>query len=144
MNTRTPFALTLTAAAAALALAGCTAGPDEPAGPATEPATAPQTEPAAPAPSRDPEDVAADFLRELENDGEHITGIDVPEPGRLTIETDLTDPGRDTAPESLLARSICEAGARVDGIEYVAVQEQDGTTWVLYGHPAFGNECVIP
>ena len=142
MNTPRTITITAAAAAIALALAGCTSGDEtEPAGPVTSQPPAPTTATAAP---QDPEDVAAAFLRELENDGEHITGIDVPEPGRLSIATDLDDPGRDAAPASLLALSICEAGARVEGVEYVSVHESDGSTWALYGHPAYGPECVIP
>lgn len=130
---------TLTAAAAALILlSGCTSAADDEAAPVEDTLAPPAT-------SRPADEIAADFYREVHGEDDHITDVEVSEPGRITIYTDLQDPGRPTSPEAMFALSLCEAAARVDGVEYVTVHELDGTTWALYGHPAFpAGECSIP
>lgn len=65
------------------------------------------------------------------------------EDGRVSVETDLVDPRGDSgSPAAKQAIKICEAAAEFDGVTYVNVQEKDGTSWILYGHPAVPDgEC---
>lgn len=63
------------------------------------------------------------------------------EPGRWTIETSIVDPRVDGSAEAAEAIEICEAAVDA-GAEYVSVMESDGTTFVLYGHPSYGNTCT--
>lgn len=129
------------AATAALILTGCTPAVDDE-GPAHSPTTPPSTSATS---TRAPEDVEAEFRAQFVDEAANVTDVQVPEPNRIIIQTDLEDPGRNTAPETLHARSLCEAAARVEGIEHVSVLEDDGTTWILYGHPAGpAGECFLP
>lgn len=59
------------------------------------------------------------------------------EPGRMTIETGIVDPrGADGSEAARTAIAICEAAVAIFGPNYVAVMEDDGTHFVLYGHPS--------
>lgn len=65
------------------------------------------------------------------------------EPGRLQIGTSLMDPrGADGSPDAKKATAICEAAVAQFGDAHVSVMEDDGTSWILYGHPSYGNTCT--
>lgn len=66
------------------------------------------------------------------------------EAGRVTVESYLVDPrGEDGSAEALLALRLCsDVVANMSGISYVSIMENDGSTWVLYGHPSYGNTCT--
>ncbi len=66
------------------------------------------------------------------------------EPGRVTVETTLVDPrGDDGSPEAQTAIAVCEATVALDStITNVTVAEQDGSSWILFGHPSVPvGEC---
>lgn len=70
------------------------------------------------------------------------------EPGRLEVRTTIVDPrGDDGSPAARQALAVCEAAvdllARRGADEpRVAVMEDDGTTFVLFGHPLVPDgEC---
>jgi hypothetical protein len=64
------------------------------------------------------------------------------EPGRLEVETTITDPRGDAgSPEAREAIAVCEA-ARDLGYEHVRVSEADGSTFVVAGHPSYGAACA--
>ena len=79
-----------------------------------------------------------------------ITSAVETEPGRLEVSTTIVDPrGDDGSPEAQLAIAVCEAavglleGAGAGEGAYVAVFEDDGTHFVLYGHPRVTEgECT--
>lgn len=65
------------------------------------------------------------------------------EPGRLQIDTSLVDPrGAAGSPDAKKATAICEAAVAKFGAAHVSVMENDGTSWILYGHPSYGNTCT--
>lgn len=122
--------------ASALLLAGCssTIEPE----PTKEPASA---ESATPTMAKD---ISADVRDAAGAAGEAITKAEETEPGRISVETSLVDPrGEDGSTEAKQAIEICEAAAGLDGVTYVSVLEEDGTSWVLFGHPAVPEgECA--
>lgn len=134
-------AILAAAVAAALLLTGCatSSSPTETA-PAesttpSQTAAAPESMPAA---SSDP-DKTADF--KTANAGAawvgQIKSATETEPGRIKIETSVVDPrGADGSEPAKTAISICEAAVTVFGPSYVAVMEDDGTHFVLFGHPS--------
>lgn len=64
------------------------------------------------------------------------------EPGRIEVETSITDPrGGEGSTEAAAAIAICEAAVSL-GATYASVLEADGTTFVLYGHPSYGQTCT--
>lgn len=69
-----------------------------------------------------------------------ITTATEPEPGRITVVTTLSEAADDAA----VPMAICQAAAELDGVTYVSVAEADGTTWVLYGHPAYPDGLCSP
>lgn len=73
---------------------------------------------------------------------DQVAAVVETEPGRIEVETTLTDPRGDSgSPESQSAIEICEAAVALSA-EYVAVYESDGTSWILYGHPSVAEgEC---
>lgn len=83
-------------------------------------------------------------LRSLANGAawaDSLTAATITEPGRLEVATTLVDPrGDDGSPEAQEAIAICEAAVSLLEDQdvsdpYVSVLEDDGTTWILYGHP---------
>ena len=140
MNKAIPAA----AVAAALLLTGCAASPSpaDTAPAATPGTTAPSQTAAAPeslpAASSDP-DKTADF--KTANAGAawvgQIKSATAAEPGRIKIETSIVDPrGADGSEPARTAIAICEAAVAIFGPSYVAVMEDDGTHFVLFGHPS--------
>ncbi|MGP9034897.1 hypothetical protein ACT17S_17730 [Glutamicibacter mysorens] len=89
-------------------------------------------------------DISADVRDAAGAAGEAITKAEETEPGRISVETSLVDPrGEDGSAEAKQAIEICEAAAGLDGVTYVSVLEEDGTNWVLFGHPAVPEgECA--
>lgn len=119
-------------AALALSLTSCAGTQPQPA--ASSPTTA--------AASSSSSDLAGAVSAALADDP-HVTGVESPEDGRVEVSTDLTDPRTEDSAEAGQALAICEAAAEVDGVDYVNVIESDGTSWVLYGHPAHPEgECT--
>ena len=137
-------AIPATAVAAALLLTGCAASsspvdnaPDAPAGTTapSQTAAAPESQPAATSEN----DMTADF--KTANSGAawvgQIKSATATEPGRIKIETSIVDPrGADGSEPARTAIAICEAAVAVFGPSYVAVMEDDGTHFVLFGHPS--------
>lgn len=65
------------------------------------------------------------------------------EPGRLQIDTSLVDPRGDAgSPAAKQATAPCEAAVEEFSEAHVSVMEDDGTSWILYGHPTYGNTCT--
>jgi hypothetical protein len=65
------------------------------------------------------------------------------EPGRLVIKSTVVDPrgamGSEPAQQAI---KICEAVDKAFGYDSISVMENDGTTFVLYGHPMVpAGEC---
>lgn len=124
-------------AVAGILLTGCSS--------AAEPEVAPSV---APSPSEtaakaDSKDVTAELKKLAGANAEAITSAEETEPGRISVETTLVDPRTDGSPEAEEATAICEAATELDGVTYVSVLEEDGTSWVLYGHPAVPKgECA--
>ena len=116
-----------------LLLAGCSSPAEQPEAPSAPPSNTSSQEAAAVDRTADVQKVA----------GKHVTGAEESEPGRIMVETDLADPGGEGgSPEAKQAISICEAVSQMDGVSYVSVMEEDGTSWVLFGHPALPKgEC---
>lgn len=70
----------------------------------------------------------------------------------LTVETSIIDPrGENGSVEAKTALAICESlkelprpveGDYPKRYPQVKIMEADGTHFVLYGHPSYGNACV--
>lgn len=120
----------------ALLLAGCSSTTEPK--PTKEQATVESVAPA------EAKDVTADVRDAAGTAGDAITKAEETEPGRISVETSLVDPrGEDGSAEAKQAIEICEAAAGLDGVTYVSVLEEDGTSWILYGHPmAEDGECT--
>jgi hypothetical protein len=59
------------------------------------------------------------------------------EPGRIRIYTSVVDPQTASGSEAAVtAIAICESAVALFGPSYVSVLEDDGTSFVLYGHPS--------
>ena len=65
-----------------------------------------------------------------------IKSVTETEPGRISIETSLMDPRADGSEEANSAIAICESVVSLFGPSYVSVLENDGTNFVLFGHPS--------
>lgn len=137
----------LAASALLLALTGCSATA-EPAPTVTVTVTAE----ARPAPtvtvtvSAAPDSMSADDrLTALRAVSQMVTGVEETEPGRWVVHTSILDPRGDdgSSPEAQKAISICERAVEL-GATYVSVMESNDSTFVLYGHPPYGNVCTIP
>lgn len=138
------------ALSAAVLLAGCAAPEDETVEttPTPTPTAEATTEPA-PTETTETETAAAetDWTDDLVAAGsgqpwaDQVTSAIETEPGRMEISMTIVDPrGEDGSPEAQQAVAACEAA--VDLLEdagaaevNVAVFEDDGTHFVLYGHP---------
>jgi len=73
----------------------------------------------------------------------YVKSATIAEPGRVTVESSLVDPRGDSgSPEALLAIQLCNDVVSMGGISHVSIMENDGATWVLYGHPSHGNICT--
>lgn len=61
---------------------------------------------------------------------------------RVTVQTSIVDPrGDDGSQEAQAALEVCENALEL-GYAHVSVMEADGTTFVLAGHPAYGEDCT--
>ena len=73
-----------------------------------------------------------------------ITSAEETEPGRIEVGTSIVDPrGADGSAPARQALGICQRirNAHPDA-QRITIYEQDGTTFVLYGHPMYGNTCT--
>lgn len=69
-----------------------------------------------------------------------IKSVTETEPGKIRIETSLVDPrGADGSEEAKSAITICESVVSLFGPSYVSVLANDGTTFVLFGHPTVAS-----
>lgn len=86
-----------------------------------------------------------DKLAALRTVSQMVTGVEETEPGRWTVHTSIVDPRGDdgSSAEAQKAIAICKKAVEL-GATYVSVMESNDTTFVLYGHPSYGAECVIP
>lgn len=74
--------------------------------------------------------------------GDTVVSATETEPGRYEIQTSIVDPrGAAGSAEAVDAIAICEAVVKL-GATYVSVLEEDGTTFVVYGHPRYGDVCT--
>ena len=66
------------------------------------------------------------------------------EAGRVSVESSLVDPrGDNGSAEAVLALQLCnDVVANMSGVSYLSIMENDGTTWILYGHPGYGSTCT--
>ena len=106
------------------------------------------SEPPSPAATRQPDVTSA--LQALGEDAawtDSVVSATQTEPGRLVVETSIVDPrGDEASPEAIAAIDICEAAVvlvQSRGVDdpVVSVMEADGSTFVIYGHPAYPNGC---
>ena len=68
---------------------------------------------------------------------DQIKSVTETEPGRIRIDTSVVDPQAASGSEAAVtAIAICEPAVALFGPNYVSVLEDDGTNFVLYGHPA--------
>lgn len=76
---------------------------------------------------------------------EMVTAVEETEPGRWVVHTSIVDPRGDdgNSAEAQQAIAICEKAVEL-GATKVSVMESDDSTFVLYGHPSYGNTCTIP
>lgn len=78
---------------------------------------------------------------------DRVTSVDEGEQGRLTIETSIVDPrGEDGSPAARTALKVCRAAVsylKDDGTAepYVAVREDDGTTFAVASPAVDGGGC---
>lgn len=154
------IAAALTPLALALALTGCGGDSETTAEvPDNEASASASTDATSDAPSTPAQPTTADTsaapdadngndqtkaLRSLANGAtwaDSLTTATLTEPGRLEVATTLVDPRGDAgSPEAQEAIAICEASVSLLedlGVSnpFVSVVEDDGTTWILYGHP---------
>lgn len=128
---------------AALLLTGCS-----PSAPRTPPNTAAAAHGAASQTAAAPDSIpnsspasnkTADFVTANANAGwvGHIKSVTEIEPGRIRIYTSVVDPQTASGSEAAVtAIAICESAVALFGPSYVSVLEDDGTSFVLYGHPS--------
>ena len=70
------------------------------------------------------------------------------EPERVVVETTIVDPrGDDGSDEARTAIQVCEATVTLlegmgAGAPKVSIMEDDGTSFVLYGHPSYPGGCT--
>lgn len=112
----------------------------------TEPEAAPTTQVTtiAASPSFAEQDVTADLQEAAPDQADLVTAATATEPGRLQIDTTIVDDrdnGGDDADDAL---ALCNAGLTLLDVDspYVAVMENDGTNFVIAGHPSYGDECT--
>ncbi len=138
----------VTLVATVLLFAGCSS---------TEPAPAPTvtiTTEASPAPtvtvevtpeaeaSEPPADVpTGDVEDSVLASSDSVESVTETEPGRWEVQTSITDPRTDDSAEAAEAIAICEAAVE-GGADFVYVLESDGTIYVVYGHPSYGDTCT--
>jgi hypothetical protein len=128
-----------------LTLTATACGGDE----ATEPEAAPTTATSA-APASDDADVTEGVRASASGAPwiEQVTAATLTEPGRITVETTIVDPRGDAgSPAAQQALQVCEGVVAYmqstgEAEPYVSVMEQDGTTYVLYGHPSYPGGCT--
>lgn len=133
----------LIAGAIALLLCGCSTSAPQKASNATTPAPTMVSKTAAP-PDSIPsatysQDKTADFKTAKKNAPwlATIKSVTQVEPARIRIETKIVDPGgADGSEEAKSALAICESAVTLFGPSYVSVLEDDGTNFVLFGHPS--------
>ncbi|GAB3164102.1 hypothetical protein GCM10027059_19560 [Myceligenerans halotolerans] len=119
--------------AVATLLAGCIA---EPTVTNSTPSASLSTEETGDAASLD--DVTAELQAAV---GDVVTLAEV-DGDRLTVQTTIVDPrGDGGSQEAQLALDVCEKSLEL-GYQQVSVMEADGTTFVLAGHPAYGEDCT--
>lgn len=129
----------LPVAAVVLLLVACGSSPEEdpPAGPDT-----PVPVPAETTAGFEPVDRTDEVTEGAGDDGGLVTSATETEAGRIEVATSIVDPRTEGSPEAASAVAICEAAVAV-GAEYVSVLEEDGTSFVLYGHPSVpAGECA--
>lgn len=87
--------------------------------------------------------LADDRLAALRTISVRVTGVEEPQPGRWEIHTSIEDPGGGVSgsPGAVTAVEICEKAVEM-GATSVVVHEADGSSWILYGHPSYGNTCT--
>ena len=86
-----------------------------------------------------PVDVTAQMQQAV---GSVVTTATQVEESRVEVETTIADPR--TGPGSAEAQqaiAVCEAALAL-GVTKVSVFEADGTTFVVAGHPAYGEACT--
>jgi hypothetical protein len=133
----------LATAIAGLLLTGCASST-----PQTAPTTATPAQPAAsqtaaapesiPSPNNEP-DKTADFTTANANAPwvGQIKSVTETEPGRIRVDTSVVDPrGANGSEAAVTAIAICESTVALFGPSYVSVLEDDGTNFVLFGHPS--------
>jgi hypothetical protein len=133
----------LATAIAALLLTGCSSS-----APQTAPTTATPAQTAASQTAAAPEsipsathepDKTADFTTANANAPwvDHIKSVTETEPGRISVDTSVVDPrGVNGSGAAVTAIAICESAVALFGPSYVSVLEDDGTNFVLFGHPS--------
>jgi hypothetical protein len=66
-----------------------------------------------------------------------IKSVTETEPGRIQIDTSVIDPrGANGSDAAMTGIAICESAVALFGPIYVSVLEDDGTNFVLFGHPS--------
>jgi starvation-inducible outer membrane lipoprotein len=122
--TRTALTLSALALMFALALSGCTGSPATLDGPSPVPEAS-----SAPAATSEISTAAQALV------GGSVTAATETEHGRVQLDTTIVDPrGENGSPEALEALALC--------VTHVSVMEEDGTSFVLAGHPSYGEGCV--
>lgn len=134
----------------ALLLCGCLASAPETSSNATTPVQTTVSQAAAPPDSipnaAHSRDKTADFKMAKKNAPwwGYIKSVTEIEPGRISVETSLMRP-RDTegSEEVKSAIDICQSVVALFGPRHVSVSEDDGTNFVLFGHPSVsGRSCA--
>ncbi|MEV8029053.1 hypothetical protein [Cellulosimicrobium funkei] len=104
-----------------------------------EATAAPATETSTEAEASAPVDRTADAQAVA---GDVVTKAIETEPGRIEVETTIADPRSDAgSAEAQSAIAVCEAVKGL-GAEHVSVLEADGSTFVVAGHPSYGEACA--
>ncbi|MCM3533514.1 hypothetical protein M3693_04650 [Cellulosimicrobium funkei] len=104
-----------------------------------EATAAPATETSTEAEASAPVDRTADAQAVA---GDVVTKATETEPGRIEVETTIADPRSDAgSAEAQSAIAVCEAVKGL-GAEHVSVLEADGSTFVVAGHPSYGEACA--
>lgn len=133
----------LAIAIAALLLTGCSSSTPQTAPTTAAPAQATASQTAA-APETIPSsthelDKTADFATANANAPwvAQIKSVTETEPGRIRIDTSVVDPrGANGSDAAKAAIAICESAVALFKPSYVSVLEDDGTNFVLFGHPS--------
>jgi hypothetical protein len=129
-----------------LTLAVTACGGDE----ATERGEAAPTTATGAAPAADDANVTEDVRASASGASwiEQMTAATLTEPGRITVETTIVDPRGDAgSPAAQQAIQLCEGVVAYlkgtgEAQPYVSVMENDGSTFVLYGHPSYPGGCT--